>query len=326
VNGIDAPVASNPGDTAAGHMVVSVPTADADESVATVLARLPGRHWDTADTVYVMDRNRRLVGTVRLTALLGLADGHRLADVAAVPPVTVAPDLDQERVASLALRHGLAEVAVVDPAGRLLGVVPAERLVEILRHEHLEDIHRLAGMRFARSALEAPAMRRLRDRLPWLLLGLAGSIVATWVVARFEDALRARVTLAFFVPGLVYLADAIGTQTEAIAVRGLSLAHTPLRRVLLGEILTGVLIGLVLGTSSGLAVLVVFADAMLALTVGVAVLVAGTIATSIGLFLPWLLAASGRDPALGSGPLATVIQDVVSLLVYFATAAVLLPG
>jgi magnesium transporter len=307
-------------------MVTRVPTARADEPAAAVVTRLSGSRLDTADSVYVVDAAGRLVGVARLTDLLALPTGRPLADAARPPAVTVGLDVDQERVASLALEHALVEVAVIDEAGRLVGVVPARSLVDILRHEHLEDIHRLAGIRYARSALEAPALRRLRDRLPWLLFGLAGSMIATFVVSRFEAALRDRVTLAFFVPGLVYLADAIGTQTEAIAVRGLSLAQAPLRHLLFGELVAGMLIGLVLGALSAIGVVVVFADPMLATAVGLAVLVAGAIATSIGLFLPWALGALGTDPAFGSGPVATVIQDVLSLLVYFTTVALLLPG
>jgi magnesium transporter len=320
------PTAPHAPDTAAAHMVTRVPTAAGDELAAAVVARLSGRRLDTAETVYVVDADGRLLGVVPLTDLLALPAGRPLTDAARPPAVTVGPHVDQERVASLALEHALVEVPVIDEAGRLVGVVPAQSLVEILRHEHLEDIHRLAGIRYARSAIEAPVLHRLRDRLPWLLFGLAGSMVATFVVSRFEVALRDRVTLAFFVPGLVYLADAIGTQTEAVAVRGLSLTHVPLRHLLFEELVTGMLIGGILGALSAIGVLVVFADPMLAAAVGIAVLVAGAIATSIGLFLPWALAALGSDPAFGSGPVATVIQDVLSLLVYFTIVALLLPG
>ena len=100
----------------------------------------------------------------------------------------------------------MSAVPVTDENGRLLGVVPPMVLLQILRHEHVEDIHRLAGIRhetvLARSAIEAPPVRRARDRLPWLLIGLAGSMVATFVVAAFERSLESRVAIAFFIPGI----------------------------------------------------------------------------------------------------------------------------
>jgi magnesium transporter len=129
--------------------------------------------------------------------------------------------------------------------------------------------------------------------------------------------LEARLTVAFFVPGIVYLADAIGTQTEAIAVRGLSLSRASLWDLLGGELRTVMLIGAVLGALSFPAVLLAFGDVWLAQAVALAILTAGMTATSIGLLFPWVFAYTGKDPALGSGPVATIIQDVLSLLMYF---------
>ena len=203
--------------------------------------------------------------------------------------------------------------------------MPARALLEVLRREHVEDLHRLAGIRHeheqALEALEAPPLRRVRDRLPWLLAGLAGSGLAAWLVSRFEEALQARVAISFFVPGLVYLADAIGTQTEAIAVRGLSLADERASRLLLGELGTGVLLGAALGALAGAGAWLWLGDARLALAVAIALFAASGVASTIGFALPWLLERTGRDPAYGSGPLATVIQDVLTLAIYFATAA-----
>jgi magnesium transporter len=124
--------------------------------------------------------------------------------------------------------------------------------------------------------------------------------------------------VAFFVPGIVYLLDAIGTQSEAIAVRGLSLARAGIRHLLAGEVRTGMLIGACLGLASFLPIWLIFGDARLAGAVATAIFAAGTVAAALGLLLPWWIAHSGRDPAFGSGPLATVVQDIVSLLVYFA--------
>jgi magnesium transporter len=158
----------------------------------------------------------------------------------------------------------------------------------------------------------------LRHRLPWLLVGFAGSALATAAMAGFESTFSRNLAVAFFVPGIVYLADAIGTQSEAIAVRGISLTHTGIAHLLAGEVRTGMLIGGCLGLMSFLPVWLAFGDMRLAAAVASAIFAAGTVAAALGLLLPWWLARSGRDPALGSGPLATVIQDIVSLLVYFA--------
>jgi magnesium transporter len=199
--------------------------------------------------------------------------------------------------------------------------MPSQALLQVLRREHVEDLHRLAGVRRetaqARHAIEDPPLRRARHRLPWLLVGLAGGAIATAAMAGFHATIERTVAVAFFVPGLVYLADAIGTQSEAIAVRGLSLTRSGIAHLLAGELRTGMAIGVTLGLIAFLPVLLAFGDARLAGAVSISIFVAGSVAAAIGIGLPWLLAQRGLDPAYGSGPVATVIQDILSILVYF---------
>lgn len=310
-------------------MVREVPVARGAETAAEVLRRLPGPVYAYAGAVYVVDDDSRLTGIVPMNHLLAAKAHAQLGTLAHPDPPAVRPDTDQEHAASLAVHEELAAVPVVDGDGRLLGVVPPQALIEILRHEHVEDLHRLAGITRenvrARHAIEAPPLRRARDRLPWLFVGLAGSIVATFVVAHFEEALNSRVAIAFFIPGIVYLADAIGTQTEAIAVRGLSLSRASIASLVYSEMRTGLIIGLTLAALAFFPIWWWFGDARLAAAVAVALLAAGAVATAIGMLLPWILSRMGRDPAFGSGPIATIVQDVLSLLIYFAmiTALVL---
>jgi magnesium transporter len=120
------------------------------------------------------------------------------------------------------------------------------------------------------------------------------------------------------------MADAIGTQTEAAAVRGLSLVHEPLRQLVWGELRTGVLMGVTLAAIALPGVWLVFGELPLAVAVAGALVGAGAVATTIGLLLPWLLSRVGRDPAYGSGPLATVVQDLLSILIYLTIVSLVL--
>jgi magnesium transporter len=242
----------------------------------------------------------------------------------------ISSDVDQEEAVSWARRHGVSAPPVVDSAGHLLGCLPPEALIEIGRREHSEDISRLAGIVHHNShglaALEAPPWQRAIHRLPWLIVGLAGSVVATLVVANFEARLSSNIAVAFFIPAIVYLADAIGTQTEAVVVRGLSFTNVPrFSHLLIGEISTGIIVGAVLGMTAFALAYAGFGDAELALAIGIAVSLAGAIASGCGLLFPWLLSRFDLDPAFGSGPVATVIQDVLSLLIYFAIVQVIKP-
>jgi magnesium transporter len=299
------------------HAVLAYP----GDSAVALRKRIRDRQQTDWDLVCVIGADARLLGTLTAAQLLALPDDADVGAAARRDAVRVLPDIDQEKMASIALHHGAAAMPVVDTAGRLVGVVGPARLMRILRREHVEDLHRLAGITHdsdrAREALEELPMRRVRHRLPWLLVGLVGSMVATFVVARFESVLAAKPALAFFVPGLVYLADAIGTQSEAVAVRGLSLSHVGLPGLVGGELRTGMLIGLVLALLAFPMIWLVFGELALAAAVALALAGASVVASVLGLLLPWLLARVGSDPAYGSGPLATIVQDVLSLLIYF---------
>lgn len=316
--------AAHPHETSHHHASAHALLAAPDETAGALRQRVRAHHLTRWELVCVVDAQQHLVGTLAASELLALPDDAVLHRAARRDPPRVAPGVDQEKMASIALHHGVGALPVVDDDGRLVGVVGAATLMAILRREHVEDLHRLAGITRephasdrAREALEAPPLRRVRHRLPWLAVGLVGSMVATLVMSRFESALSAKPALAFFVPGLVYLADAIGTQSEAIAVRGLSLSHARLPQLLGAELRTGALIGLVLALLALPMVWAVFGEWRLAAAVAGALFGASAVASTLGLLLPWGLARLGSDPAYGSGPLATIVQDVLSLLIYF---------
>ena len=296
-------------ETVGAHVVASALRARPEESAAQLLARLAAEKPESVELVLVVGDDGRLQGAAPLARVFA-GGTQAIGEIADRDFPRVTPESDQEHAASLALHHGVDALPVVDAGGRALGVMPAQALLHVLRREHVEDLHVLAGIQREAS--------RARHRLPWLAAGLAGSALATAAMAGFESTLSRTVAVAFFVPGIVYLADAIGTQSEAIAVRGLSLTRAGIGHLLGGELRTGMLLGAVLGLLSFLPVWLVFGDPRLAAAVGTAIFGAGTVAASLGMLLPWWLARSGRDPALGSGPAATVIQDVISLLVYFA--------
>lgn len=180
----------------------------------------------------------------------------------------------------------------------------------------------LASWRVISSA-EEPVSRRLRHRLPWLAMGLAGAMLSAWTVGSAEDEISRNVALAFFMPAIVYMADAVGTQTEVLVVRSLS-AGIPLRDFFFKEAAAGVLIGALIALAFFPFCFVLYDQADLALTVSLALFVSASVAGVIALVLPWLLSRSGADPAFGSGPLATVIQDLLSIVIYLALATIIM--
>jgi magnesium transporter len=308
-------------ETVGAHLVSSVARGRGEETAAEMLRRIAAERPASVEPVCVVDEAGRLLGAFPVGRLLTLQGGVTLREAMDSAFPRVGAEADQEHAASLALHHGVDALPVVDREGRLAGVMPTQALLQVLRREHVEDLHRLAGIRRetaqARHAIEDPPLRRVRHRLPWLLVGLAGSAFATAAMAAMEAKLQANVAIAFFVPALVYLADAIGTQTETVAVRGLSLTRAGLAPLLAGEVRTGMLIGAILGLLSFAPIWLAFGDGRLAAAVAASIVVAGTVANGVGLLFPWLLQRLGYDPAYGTGPGSTVIQDVCTILVYF---------
>jgi magnesium transporter len=314
-------------DEAAVRLVVrSVPRARPSQTAGEARRELLTGSFDCVTDIPVLDGDA-LVGVVPLEALLVADPRCSLGQLADRTFASVSADTDREHAAALAARLGTRTVAVVGEDDRFEGLIPPERLISVLFEEHEEDLARLGGS-LARSSSAIAATveeipRRLWHRLPWLALGLAGAMLSAAIVASFEEELRAEVLLAFFLPAVVYMADAVGTQTETVVIRGMSLG-VPIGRIAARELLTGMIIGTLIAAAFFAFALVVWQSTRVAAVVSLSLFVSTSLATAVAMSLPYLLARLGRDPAFGSGPLATVIQDLLSIAAYFAIAVALL--
>jgi magnesium transporter len=309
--------------TAAALATSDVPVLSPADDAAEARRRLVDRRFTTARDLPVCDDAGQLVGSVRIEELLAAPTEATVGDIMDDDPPVIAPDTDEKVAAWHAVRHGESSLLVVDDRRRLAGVVPPDRLLRVLLHEHEQDVARLGGFlasaRTAEHASREPVARRLGHRLPWLMLGLVGALAAALVMGGFEARLEANLTLALFVPGIVYLADAVGTQTEALVIRGLSIG-VRIREVVWRELVTGVLAGVIV---AGLFVpvgLLVWGEPDVVAAVACALLAACASANAIAMALPALFERFGLDPAFGSGPLATVLQDLLSIAIYLGIA------
>jgi magnesium transporter len=306
-------------ETAAEHYTTNVPIARPTDRAAAVRDTLTGRRFDTVDEIVVCDESGRLAGLVNIEDLLAADGGAPLNAIMDSAPPRVTPAVDQEHVAWLAIRRGETSLPVVDDEGRFQGLITPRRIFEVLLYEHDEDTARLGG--FLHSTSEAylasnePLLRRLRHRLPWLAVGLCGAMLGAELVGLFEAKLRAQVLLMFFIPGLVYLADAVGTQTETLVIRAMSHGLS-IEKMLWRESVTGFLVGCLLAAIAFPLVLLRWGHADVACAVAVALLAACSLASGVAMALPWLLRKLRQDPAYAAGPLATVMQDLLTVVVY----------
>jgi magnesium transporter len=307
-------------EVAAEHASREVPVAAPEQTAGELRRSLVGHTYESASQVVVL-AGPEFRGIIRLEDLLAAPDDVKAGDIMDPDPPVVAPGVDQEIASWRAVRRGESALCVVDAGRRFAGLIPPHRLLAVLLAEHEEDLSRLGGFLHStsvvRQATEEAVWRRFWHRIPWLMVGLAGALLSADMVGWFETRLQEMVALAFFLPGIVYLADAVGTQTETVVVRGLSVG-VQLRTILARESATGLVVGLAIALVATPIVLWRWGNAELALGVGLSLFSACSTATLVAMALPWLLDRLGLDPAFGAGPLATVIQDLLSILIYFA--------
>lgn len=160
-----------------------------------------------------------------------------------------------------------------------------------------------------------------KQRLPWLIVGLLGGTAASFVVSRFEHIISQNIELAFFIPIIMYMGDAVGEQTENIYVRNLGRGKVDFKLYLIKESILGLLIGIFFGIIIGLLSFAWLRSFETSITIALAMILTITIAPFISLVTSQLLFFEKADPALGSGPFATIIQEVISLLIYFLLAS-----
>ncbi len=170
-----------------------------------------------------------------------------------------------------------------------------------------------------------PLAQLLKMRLPSLGVGLGLGILLSFITSKFETVLLENIRLAFFIPFIVYMADAVGTQTQSIYVRDLKSGKAVFHHYLVKETALGLVIGLLAGAAVAGVVWLWFQSAELVLTVSLAMFSAVAIAPVVALVVAEIFQLEHTDPAVGGGPIATVVQDTLTMLVYglIATAIIL---
>ncbi len=164
----------------------------------------------------------------------------------------------------------------------------------------------------------------LKIRLPWLILGLFLSMGTALVVSRYEDILSFDPRIAFFIPLIVYVSDAVGTQTATIYIRNLTKKQAKFKVYIIKELLFGMSVGAIFGLLVGGATYLWLGSTDIALAVGIAMIASITSASVLSLLFAASLNKVKIDPAIGVDPIVTVVQDVISLMIYFAVASFIL--
>ena len=320
-----------PEDSAGSIMTVEYVDLKEKLTVEEAIARIRrvGLDSETINICYVLDAQRKLLGTVALRYLLLSESDEVIGDIMHENVVSVHTHTDQEEVARQFQKYGFTAMPVVDTENRLVGIITVDDIVDVIEEEATEDMEKMAAL----VPSDKPYMRTsvwetYKKRIPWLLLLMVSATFTGSIITSFTDALSVYVALTAFIPMLMDTGGNAGGQASVTIIRGLSLGeieYGDVPRIVWKELRTAILCGGTLAIAN-------FAKLMLFDKVGLAValvvcltLVAAVVmAMLVGCLLPVAAKRIGFDPAVMASPFITTIVDALSLLVYFQVATFVL--
>ncbi len=329
---IDLRKKNYPKHSAGALMTDRVPVVFLNSSFSTVEKYLKNKkeEIESINYIYVVDRHQVLKGAVSIKEIFRQIKSKQVSDCITGNLVTVSPYTDGERAANLALKHNLKSIPVVDKKGKLLGVVLSDTILDIVHREIQEDLSRLAGVKFSKSehgrnVQTISIVHSVRNRIPWLAIGMFGGFLMSKTISSFENTLAQNIILASFIPLIVYMGSAVQTQIGFFIVR--DLAFQPkinFFQYAWRQLKVVFLIGLGISLMVFMSSYFLYQDLLLTIILTIAMFLAILSAIITGVFIPFIFYRLKFDPASASGPIATILQDLASIIIYLLVAKSLL--
>jgi magnesium transporter len=332
-----------PTETAGGIMTTEFVGVPADWTVEQALQHISqvGRTKETVYTIYVLHpETQALQHVVSLRDLMLAERGWPILEVGnRRKPLTVRVATDREDVARMISKYNLLAVPVVDEGNHILGIVTVDDVIDAIVRETTEDVQKFGGM----EALDEPYteisfLRMIKKRAGWLCALFLGEMLTATAMGHFEGEIEKAVVLSLFVPLIISSGGNSGSQATSLIIRALALREIRLKdwwRIAVRELPAGVTLGVILGLI-GIVRIVLWQQtgwynygphwALVAATVGGALVGVVTFGSLAGSMLPFLLKRIGFDPASASAPFVATLVDVTGLIIYFSVALLILRG
>lgn len=315
-------------DTAGGLMGKELIKVNKDWSVITAVKQMRKQAEDFEEvfSIYVVDEDDKLLGTLSLKRLLTTSANSKVADVYNEKIQYIKTYTTDLEVAKVIEKYDLYEVPVVDELMRLVGVITVDDVIDVIREEAEENYQLAAGITQNVDSDDS-ILKLTRARLPWLLLALVGSFIAVNVSQSFSDAMDLYPQLFFFTPLVAAMAGNVGVQSSAIIVQGLANSNISgsiwkrLGKEMLLALLNSTLLALVLLVATHF---LMSTSYEISSTIVLALVIVMILASLIGTFIPITLHKYGVDPAIATGPFITTSNDIFGLLIYFSIAKMIL--
>ena len=281
---------------------------------------------ETVYTLYLVDKQRKLVGTVPLHKALVVGVDTPLTKLVDPTVISVNTLDDQEVVADTVRKYHLLSIPVVDGEGRMVGIITSDDIMDVIEEENTEDFEKMSGLAPAEEPYFKTSMFKLAwNRLPWLMILMLASVLSGAIISKYESVLAVNILLSASIPMLMNTGGNCGQQASTLMVRGIALGEVQFADILKAiwtELRVGILVGLALSLVTFARLLLLNqANVLIALTISFSLYATVVIAKSIGCALPLIAQRLKIDPALAASPLITTLVDAASLLIFCAVAS-----
>lgn len=277
-------------------------------------------------TIYVMNSNKKIKGTVDLRDIIIADESLKLEDIAEENFIYVEPELDQEEVARIVSKYDLNAVPVLNNSKRMLGIIMVDDIVDVLVEEQTEDILKMGGVA-KEETLDSTLLESIKMRLPWLLVNLITAFLASLTVKAFENTIAKVVALSAIMSIVTGMGGNAGTQTVSIIIRNLAIGKVKFKEVghlILKEVILGLINGAVIGLVTGVIVTIIYHNIYLGLIIFLAMIGNLIISGFFGLVIPIVLEKLKIDPALSSSIFLTTATDVLGFFLFLSLASIFL--
>lgn len=308
-----------------------------DEVFDTI--RKYARNSETIDVIYVIDKQGQLIDDVRIRDIILATPDKKVEDIIDGRVVSLQAKDDQENASQVFKMNNRVALPVVDENNILLGIVTIDDMLWVANEEFSEDMQKMGGTEALNEPyLDIPLFKLFRKRIGWLVVLFIGEMLTATAMGYFEDEIAKAIVLALFVPLIISSGGNSGSQASTLIIQAMAVGEitvTDWWRVLRREILSGVMLGTVLGIIGFIRVAVwhgIFPQvygphwAMIGATVGFSLIGVVLWGTLSGSMLPILLKKLGADPAVSSAPFVATLVDVTGLIIYFSFAYLFLEG
>ncbi len=316
-------------DSAGGIMQLELVAVPQDVTVRDAIEQIRSRAHEVEDlhNVFIVDDDRKLVGVLPLRKLILASPESPIAPIMDSATINVTPEEDQEVVAEIFRKYDIVSLPVVDHAGKLLGRIMVDDVVDVIEQEDSEDIMKMAGIPEEDLVYGSRIFAISRARLPWLITNLFGGLLTGYLMWLFRIALHEILALVTFIPVITAMGGNIGIQSSSIMIRGFAVGRVDfnnLRRFLFNEIRIGLIMGIACGTLAGCAAVLWHKDPLLGPIVALAMVTGITVAAAMGTLIPAFFKKIQIDPAIASGPFVTTANDIVGIVIYLGIATLFL--